>query len=69
MAMGGFGLSQGDDENEEVDGGDAQNWHRMRRHHHAQLAESSPLDPMAWLSLRRLVCGGEANKRCMADER
>lgn len=51
------------------------NWQRVRRHQPpppppaAANAESLPMDPMAWLSLRRFVCGGEANKRCMADDR
>lgn len=29
----------------------------------------NPLDSLAWLNLRRYVCGGDANVQCLTDER
>lgn len=34
-----------------------------------QPVAENPLDAMSWLNLRRFVCGGDANTRCLTDER
>lgn len=47
---------------------DDDNWN-LRRQRRRPVAQS-PLDAVSWLNLRRFVCGGgDANVRCLTDER
>lgn len=41
---------------------------RRRRQQRVRRADT-PLDSLAWLNLRRYVCGGDADWQCLTDER